>query len=75
MEEGCLSLPDTVVNIKRKESVIVRYIDKNENEKECELKGLTARVIQHEIDHLNGVLIIDHAPLIDRLIRKVNNVL
>ena len=67
MDEGCLSLPDTVVNVKRKQSVFVRYLDKNEKEKESELDGLTARVIQHEIDHLNGVLIIDHAPLVDRL--------
>jgi len=67
IDEGCLSLPDTVVNVKRKQSVFVRYLDKNEKEKESELDGLTARVIQHEIDHLNGVLIIDHAPLVDRL--------
>jgi peptide deformylase len=67
IDEGCLSLPDTVVNVKRKQSVFVRYLDKNEKEKESELDGLTARVIQHEIDHLNGVLIIDHAPFVDRL--------
>jgi peptide deformylase len=75
MEEGCLSLPDRKVNVCRKETILVRYIDKNEKEKETELKGLTARVIQHEIDHLNGVLIIDHVPLVDKLIRNVNNVL
>ena len=67
MDEGCLSLPDMVVNVKRQQSIFVRYLDKNEREKESELDGLTARVIQHEIDHLNGVLIIDHAPLVDRL--------
>lgn len=67
LEEGCLSLPETVVNVKRKQSVFVRYLDKNEKEKESELNGLTARVIQHEIDHLNGVLIIDYAPLSERL--------
>ena len=67
IDEGCLSLPDTVVNVKRKQSVFVRYLDKNEREKESELDGLTARVIQHEIDHLNGVLIIDHAPLVEKL--------
>jgi peptide deformylase len=67
MEEGCLSLPETVVNVKRKQSVFVRYLDKNEKEIESEIDGLTARVIQHEIDHLNGVLIIDYAPLSERL--------
>ena len=70
LEEGCLSLPETTVNVKRQQSVFVRYLDKDENEKESELNGLTARVIQHEIDHLNGVLIIDYAPLSERL--KVN---
>lgn len=73
MEEGCLSLPDTGINIKRKQSIFVRYIDRNEKEKECELNGLTARVIQHEIDHLNGVLIIDYAPLVDRSKLNVKN--
>ncbi len=67
MEEGCLSLPEAVVNIKRQQSIFVRYLDKNEGEKVSEIDGLTARVIQHEIDHLNGVLIIDYAPLSDRL--------
>jgi peptide deformylase len=67
MEEGCLSLPETVVNVKRKKSVFVRYLDKNEKEIESEIDGLTARVIQHEIDYLNGVLIIDYAPLSERL--------
>ena len=73
LEEGCLSLPETVVNIKRQQSVFVRYLDKNENERESELDGLTARVIQHEIDHLNGVLIIDYAPVLDRLKLNVLN--
>jgi peptide deformylase len=60
MEEGCLSLPDTRINVGRKETLFIRYTDINEKEKEIELQGLTARVIQHEVDHLNGVLIIDH---------------
>jgi len=72
-EEGCLSLPDIVVNVGRKQSIFVRYLDKNENEKECELNGLTARVVQHEIDHLNGVLIIDYALVIERLKLNVQN--
>jgi len=67
LEEGCLSLPETVVNVKRQQSVFVHYLDNNEIEKESELDGLTARVIQHEIDHLNGVLIIDYAPVEERI--------
>ncbi|RPI73425.1 MAG: peptide deformylase [Ignavibacteriales bacterium] len=67
LEEGCLSLPETVVNVKRQQSVFVHYLDNNEIEKESELDGLTARVIQHEIDHLNGVLIIDYAPMEERI--------
>ncbi len=72
LEEGCLSLPDIIINVERNQSVFVRYIDKNENEKESELTGLNARVVQHEIDHLDGVLIIDYAPLIDISKLKVN---
>jgi len=73
LEEGCLSLPETTVNVKRQQFVFVRYLDKNEKEKETEIVGLTARVVQHEIDHLNGVLIIDYAPISDRLKLNVIN--
>ncbi len=62
LDEGCLSLPDIRVNVSRQSSVFVRYIDISGNEEERELNGLTGRVVQHEIDHLNGVLIIDHGP-------------
>ena len=59
MEEGCLSIPGINVIIKRAEEVIVNGL--NEKGKVIELKaqGLLARVLQHEIDHLNGRLIID----------------
>ena len=67
MEECCLSVPDKVVNVKRRQSVFVRYLDKNEREKESEIDGLTTRVIQHKIDHLNGVLIIDYETVSERL--------
>ncbi|MBN1300677.1 MAG: peptide deformylase [Melioribacteraceae bacterium] len=73
LEEGCLSLPNTKVNVDRKVNLFVRYTDKNEKEFEREFKDLTARVIQHEIDHLNGVLIIDHAPVIDKSIFSFDN--
>ncbi len=72
LEEGCLSLPDKVVNVKRKKSIFIRYLNNDEMEKESELNGLTARVIQHEIDHLNGMLIIDYAPLTEVYKLKVN---
>lgn len=64
LEEGCLSLPDIAVHVGRQESIFVKYLDKNENEIEGEFKGLTARVIQHEIDHLDGILIIDRGILV-----------
>ncbi len=73
LEEGCLSLPDMTVYIGREESVFVKYIDKDENVHEHEFKGLTARVIQHEVDHLNGTLIIDRGILVDRKRYKEDN--
>ena len=66
LEEGCLSLPDMVVHVGRMESVFVKYIDKNEKEVEREFRGLTARVIQHEVDHLEGILMIDRGILIGK---------
>lgn len=58
-EEGCLSLPDIFGDVKRAEHVQVRYVDRDGEEKVLEAEGLLARAIQHEIDHLNGVLFID----------------
>ncbi len=60
LEEGCLSIPDTSVEIARAESLVVQGFDPDGEEIEYELKGLEARVIQHEIDHLNGILIVDY---------------
>ncbi|HPD08078.1 MAG TPA: peptide deformylase [Patescibacteria group bacterium] len=59
-EEGCLSLPNTFGQVRRAKSLQCHYI--NELGKECNLtaKGTLARVIQHEIDHLNGILFIDY---------------
>lgn len=67
MEEGCLSLPNTKVYVGRKKSIFVKYLDKNEKEKEDEFQGLLARVIQHEVDHLDGVLIIDQGIIVNQL--------
>jgi peptide deformylase len=58
-EEGCLSLPGVHVEVERPASVHVRARDEHGEELEIEAEGLSARVIQHEIDHLDGVLILD----------------
>lgn len=60
MEEGCLSIPDVRDDIARPGSIQVRYLDRNFEEKTQEFSGWPARVIQHETDHLNGVLFIDY---------------
>ena len=63
LEEGCLSIPGVLVKVKRPQKISAEYLNENNKlvEKECE--DLLARVILHEIDHLNGKLIIDYAPL------------
>ena len=58
-EEGCLSLPDVFGEVKRAEHIEVTYIDREGEEQTMEAEGMLARAIQHEIDHLNGVLFID----------------
>ena len=60
-EEGCLSLPAVLVDVERPIYVRVRGLDENGEEVVVEASGLEARVIQHEIDHLDGVLIVDRA--------------
>lgn len=59
MEEGCLSIPDEYYAIERPDKIQVRYIDRNGNKCKLRASGLLSRAIQHELDHLNGVLIID----------------
>lgn len=67
-EEGCLSLPEIRLEVKRPEFITFRHQDLNGQEKIQEFEGLAARAIQHEMDHLNGVLIIDRIPSSQRLI-------
>ena len=62
MEEGCLSIPGTTVDVVRAARVWVRALNEENKKVERKLEGLLARVVQHEIDHLSGVLIIDHGP-------------
>tara|TARA_X000000368_G_scaffold262528_1_gene207822 strand:- start:157 stop:681 length:525 start_codon:yes stop_codon:yes gene_type:complete len=59
-EEGCLSIPNQFAKIERPESCNVRYLNYDGIEKEMKAKGLLATCLQHEIDHLNGVLFIDY---------------
>ena len=59
MEEGCLSLPGVIVDVERPVFVRVRAQDEFGDDIEIEASGLEARVIQHEVDHLDGVLILD----------------
>jgi peptide deformylase len=61
-EEGCLSLPGVVVDVERPLHVRVRAVDPSGEDLEIEASGLEARVIQHEVDHLDGVLMLQHAP-------------
>ena len=58
-EEGCLSIPDVTADVKRPERIVVDGIDIQGNPIHIEADGLLARVLLHEIDHLNGVLFID----------------
>ncbi|WP_114749732.1 peptide deformylase [Pleomorphovibrio marinus] len=59
-EEGCLSIPEVRAEITRPEKLTLEYFDEDWNLKEEEFSGLTARVIQHEYDHLEGILFIDY---------------
>lgn len=58
-EEGCLSVPDYTTIVKRAEKVLVKGLDRHGKPIEVEGTGLLARALQHEVDHLNGVLLID----------------
>lgn len=59
-EEGCLSIPDVRAEIIRPEKLTLEYYDENWNLKEEEFSGMTGRVIQHEYDHLEGILFVDY---------------
>lgn len=66
-EEGCLSFPGIYVSVKRPDAVRVKYMDCNGEQREVDAKGLLARVIQHEMDHLNGVLLVDHMTQVKKI--------
>ncbi|MFA5143103.1 MAG: peptide deformylase [Candidatus Omnitrophota bacterium] len=70
LEEGCLSLPGVNVKVKRARMVIVNFLDEEGNARRLCADGLLARALQHEIDHLTGVLIIDYLNPIKKLLLK-----
>jgi len=65
-EEGCLSIPDYYAEVERPAEVTVDYVDRDGQEQRIEANGLLATCLQHEIDHLNGVLFIDHISKLKR---------
>ena len=71
-EEGCLSIPDYYEEVLRPERVRVAFLDRDGRPGEIEADGLLATVLQHEIDHLDGVLFVDHISKLkrDRVVRK-----
>jgi peptide deformylase len=71
-EEGCLSIPEYYEEVERPERVKVKYLDLDGKAHEIEAKGLFATCIQHEIDHTNGILFIDHISKLkrDRVTKK-----
>jgi peptide deformylase len=75
-EEGCLSIPDIREMVARPDRVRVRFLDRDFNEHEIVAGGILARVIQHELDHLHGVLFIDHISQLRRklLKRRLNTI-
>ena len=71
-EEGCLSIPEFYEEVERPTQVRVKYLDLEGREQELAASGLLATCLQHEIDHLNGVLFIDHISRLkrERVVKK-----
>ena len=74
--EGCLSIPEIREDVSRRSKIVIEYFDENFQSNKLELNGLAARVVQHEYDHIEGILFIDHiSSLKKRLIKgKLNNI-
>lgn len=66
LDEGCLSIPGVNAPVTRPEKIIVSYLDRDLEEQEFEVDGWLARVIQHERDHLDGILFLDHLSIFKR---------
>jgi peptide deformylase len=71
-EEGCLSIPEFYEMVQRPRDVTVQYLDRNGEPHQIKATGLLATCLQHEIDHLNGILFIDHISKLkrDRVVKK-----
>jgi len=65
-EEGCLSIPDYYAEVERPAAVTVKYLDRDGKEQTLSADGMLATCVQHEIDHLNGILFIDHISKLKR---------
>ena len=65
-QEGCLSIPEYFEDVERPAEIKVRFLDRNGKQDEMHCAGLLATVVQHEVDHLNGVLFIDHISKLKR---------
>lgn len=72
-EEGCLSVPEQYAEVTRPKAIRVRYLDEKNEVREMDADGMLATCIQHEIDHLNGVLFVDYLSSLKRgmILRKV----
>ena len=72
-EEGCLSLPDHYAEVERPEAIRMRYLDENGKSQELETDGILSRCLQHELDHLDGILFVDHLSSVRRsiILRKL----
>ena len=74
MEEGCLSVPGALVKIERPEEIIITGLNEEGKYVEIKAKGLLARVLLHEIDHLNGKLILDYMNFLQKIKFKLDNI-
>jgi len=72
-EEGCLSLPDHFAEVERPRAVRVRYLDENGEQREIDADGLLSTCMQHEMDHLQGILFVDYLSPLKRniILRKM----
>ena len=72
-EEGCLSFPGHYAELERPDEITVEYLDENNKKQKLISKNFTSRVIQHELDHINGILFVDHLSRLKRdiIIKKM----
>ena len=75
-EEGCLSIPDYYEDVERPAAIRLRWIDRHGKAQETQADSMLATVLQHEMDHLNGVLFIDHISKLkrDRVVKKFTKI-